>query len=356
MQDLPTSLAAIAADYRQGEVAAFDAKHVRRWISQFHSDVREPMLAELVHVFGKTYFKRRAVESFLSTVLKSKKMAGDDYCAFWAATKFLDIQRGGNSQKEMLDLFSRLLKKECGLGVDECGQDPERFVYLDDVLFTGNRIKNDLEAWIEGDAPQSADVYVVAIGLHSGGKYYANGRITASANAARKKINLQWWRAVEIEDRKSETNVSDVLRPTEISPDELTQAYVKRMKYAPVLRKPGSVGAQKFFSSEEGRHLLEQEFLKAGCRIRSICPHLGVYQRPLGNMVLDTLGFGSMIVTFRNCPNNAPLALWVGDASGRIESYRRCLALGAHCALAGPGGQGCDGAARIDLHAVNEGG
>ena len=48
-------------------------------------------------------------------------------------------------------------------------------------------------------------------------------------------------------------------------------------------------------------------------RIREMCPHLNQYQRPLGNMVLDTLGFGSMIVTFRNCPNNAPLALWTGD-------------------------------------------
>jgi hypothetical protein len=28
-------------------------------------------------------------------------------------------------------------------------------------------------------------------------------------------------------------------------------------------------------------------------------------------MTLVTLGFGSLIVTYRNCPNNAPLALWV---------------------------------------------
>jgi hypothetical protein len=44
-----------------------------------------------------------------------------------------------------------------------------------------------------------------------------------------------------------------------------------------------------------------------------MCPNLNKYQRPLGNMLLETLGFGSLIVTFRNCPNNAPLALWAGD-------------------------------------------
>ena len=43
-----------------------------------------------------------------------------------------------------------------------------------------------------------------------------------------------------------------------------------------------------------------------------MCPNLNVYQRPLGNMVLEALGFGSLHVTFRNCPNNCPLAFWAG--------------------------------------------
>jgi hypothetical protein len=85
------------------------------------------------------------------------------------------------------------------------------------------------------------------------------------------------------------------------------------LKYKPVFRTPGNVGENKFFSCEDGRHLLEQEFLKAGAKIRSLCPHLNKYQRPLGNMVLETLGFGSLFVTFRNCPNNCPLAFWAGD-------------------------------------------
>jgi hypothetical protein len=42
-----------------------------------------------------------------------------------------------------------------------------------------------------------------------------------------------------------------------------------------------------------------------------MCGNLGNSERPLGHMTLVTLGFGSLIVTYRNCPNNAPLALWV---------------------------------------------
>jgi hypothetical protein len=85
------------------------------------------------------------------------------------------------------------------------------------------------------------------------------------------------------------------------------------MKYPPTLRQPGSLGTNALFATDAGRVLLEQEFLKAGARIRQLCPNLGATQRPLGHITLDTLGFGSLIVTFRNCPNNAPLALWVGE-------------------------------------------
>jgi len=313
IKDLLESVATLIADYRKGEIATVDAQRVERWVNQFDVGVRKPMLTELLHVLGKTYFTKDKVLEFLSAVLTDKKLAGDDPCAFWKSAKFLDIQGGGNSQHEMLELFGRQLKQKCGFKTGECGANAARFIYLDDVLFTGNRIRNDLVPWINNDAPASADVYVITIGLHSGGQHYANGRITAAAQAAGKTIKVHWWRAVEIEDRRSETNVSDVLRPTKIPEDALTEAYVAAMQHAPILRTPGNVGGLAFFSSDEGRSLLEQEFLKAGCRVRSICPHLGVYQRPLGNMVLETLGFGSMIVTFRNCPNNAPLALWAGD-------------------------------------------
>lgn len=111
----------------------------------------------------------------------------------------------------------------------------------------------------------------------------------------------------------SYTNSSDVLRPASIPDTPDVRQYVDGMRYKPKLRNPGNVGNNSLFSSEEGRNLLEQEFLKAGIKIRKKCPNLGVTQRPLGHISLESLGFGSLIVTFRNCPNNAPLALWVGD-------------------------------------------
>ncbi|MBI4264717.1 MAG: hypothetical protein HY657_10100 [Acidobacteria bacterium] len=311
--DLLDSIADTIVDYRAGKIEAPTSEHVDAWISQFPADVQEPMLRELDHVLKRTYFRRQAVEDFLSSLITTKKLAGDSPCAFWVDVRFLDIQSGGNSQHEMLQMFGAVLKKECDVEINNCGDDPGTYLYLDDAVFSGNRIRSDITSWIQSDAPQDAKVHVVTIALHRGGQWYARRKIEEAAKAAGKRIATGWWRCIEIEDRKAYVNSSDVLRPTSIPDDELTEEYVNGMAHSPVLRKRGSVGENKFFSSEEGRHLLEQEFLKAGTRIRSMCPYFNVYQRPLGNMVLDTLGFGSLLVTFRNCPNSCPLAFWAGD-------------------------------------------
>lgn len=120
---------------------------------------------------------------------------------------------------------------------------------------------------------------------------------------------------LELEDRKRYVNSADVLRPRGIPQDPEVMEYATQVStnHPFILGTADGIGVNKLYSSEEGRGLLKQEFLRAGVRIRKMRPYLSEYQRPLGNIVLKSLGFGSMIVTFRNCPNNAPLALWAGD-------------------------------------------
>ena len=307
------SIAGTIGDYRNEEINPPTAEHVEKWVTQFDQSVRGPMLKELDYVLKKTYVPMSRVEKFLSELVKNEKLCGTRPKSFWKDVVLMDIQGGGNSQKDMLKMFFHILERELGLKAEDCGQKPKVFLYLDDFSFTGNRVLGDLKTWISSSAPGEAKVLVVTIAYHRGGQYYANGRIQKAADGAGKKIELEWWRIFEIEDRKNSIDSSDVLRPTVIPNDSIVQTYVSGLKYPPVLRTPGSVGELKFFSGEEGRHLLEQELLKAGAKIRSMCPYLGTYQRPLGNMILDTLGFGSLLVTFRNCPNNCPLAFWAGD-------------------------------------------
>jgi hypothetical protein len=109
------------ADYRAGEIAQPTPAHVDRWVNQFAQPIQQPILAELEHVLARTYLKRTAVEQFIEMVVKSSKLAGDNPCAFWRGVKFLDIQGGGHSQRDMLALFSSALQKQCGYTTAQCG-------------------------------------------------------------------------------------------------------------------------------------------------------------------------------------------------------------------------------------------
>ena len=312
-EELLKSLSETIKDYRVGETSDLTPDHVARWIDQFDAPVQLPILKEMDHVLTQTYLPKKSVEEFLSSVAVNEKLTGGDPRSYWRSGALLDIQGAGDSQSDMLEMFEDALEGKCGLSLDECSGSSGTFVYLDDGVYTGNRVLGDLKSWIQADAPDEATVNVVIIALHRGGQHYAKTKLNEASRADGKNITINWWRCVELEDRRTYTYSADVLRPTEIPDDQPVRDYAESLKYAPQLRKPGSLGEKAFFSSEEGRHILEQEFLKAGVRIRSMCPYLNDCQRPLGNSVLETLGFGSLLVTFRNCPNNAPLALWAGD-------------------------------------------
>lgn len=311
--ELLASIANTISDYRKGEIKAPDATHVNKWVSQFPEQVQLPILKEMDYVLKKSYFSEEDVKRFLRCVLNSRKLAGERPCAFWRRVNFLDIQLGGASQKEMLGVFNDSLVNKCNFGICECGDGDSIFLYLDDAIFSGNRILKDLSNWIREEAPSRAHVHVVTIASHSGGEYYADKNIRCECKKAGKEISISWWHAIKLENRKSYCRQADVLWPSMIPNDPDVQAYVAGLQYPPTLRPSGSRGSREIFSSEAGRNMLEQELLKAGVKIRKMCAKLGERQRPLGNTPLESLGFGSLIVTYRNCPNSAPLALWAGD-------------------------------------------
>jgi hypothetical protein len=310
-QELAEKLAQLIRGYRKGEIAELNVDHVQRWISQFAANKQDALLTELTHVLETTYIAKAEIGKFLTGLTKNEKLTGDDPAAFWRSANFLRLQTAGNSQKDMLELFDAALKKAHGFGFDECGSKEAQFVYLDDALYSGGRIKSDISRWIKDAAPKRAKVAVIAVGIHCLGEWFAGNDITKAAHEVGKDIQIEWWRAVTFEDRKAYMYSSDVLRPTGI-PDE-AKDYVDSLGAEPILRTPGSTGKLGLFSSDEARILLEQEFLKAGVRVREMCPYLNKYMRPLGCTLMKTTGFGSLLVTYRNCANNAPLTLWAGD-------------------------------------------
>ncbi|QOJ89475.1 MULTISPECIES: hypothetical protein [Pseudomonas] len=310
-RELIAQLLAVIGDYRKGAIPTFDEVHVQKWINQFDPEVRESILSELIYTFGKTYSSREKVYETFKSLFEIEVLHKGDSAGFWGSVSFLDIQKGGNSQHEFVKLVAGIYNKLTGNSLSINDNNAKAFFYIDDGLFSGGRATQDILAWLENDAPRDSTLYMAIINVYALGQWKLGENIKSALVA--KNIKISWVTSVVAEDRKKYMFNSDVLRPTSMPNDLKVLDYVGKMKYAPVLRVAGGNAKNSYFSSESGRNLLEQQFLVKGAHIRTICPNLKIPHRPLGFSSLETLGFGSMNVTYRNCPNNAPLALWAGD-------------------------------------------
>lgn len=320
--ELLASIAHTIKDYRAGEIAPPSPSHVDRWVQQFNKGLQIELLRELAFVLKKTYLNEETVTNFLRGMVKSNKIAGDDPCAFWRRAHFLKIQTSGHSQQEVLEIVDKILQKECNLSVAKCGEPGGDYIYVDDVMFSGNRVGNDLSAWITDKAPAKATIHVVVAAIHTSGEYLVGNRLKDAIAKTGKVINLKYWRIETVENRKYYKHDSEVLWPVAIPEDKDVQQYVALPNKFPLECRTagGKLGP---FSSEQGRQLLERELLVAGVGIRGLSRAPKDILRPLGFSPFG-VGFGSMIVTYRNCPNNCPLALWWGDpnaTSGPFHWY-----------------------------------
>jgi hypothetical protein len=134
------SLAGIITDYRAGELPPVprpSKDHIKSWVEQFDQGVRDKILTEMVRVLGQAYIPKAKVEGFLSGLVTNEKLTGGDAKSFWHGAKLLDIQKKGNSQREMLAMFAIPLKASLGLELTDCGKSPSSYVYIDDGLFSG---------------------------------------------------------------------------------------------------------------------------------------------------------------------------------------------------------------------------
>ena len=296
-RNLLSSIANIIKDYRAGEIAEPTSDHVDRWISQFDEDVQIPMLRELDHVFKLTYKPKLEVKKFLEAVATHEALVGNIPRDFWREACILDIQKNGRSQTEMRLLFGEILRERYDLSIDHGSAGDGALIYLDDAIFTGDRVIEDL-AEITENIPPRAQLHIIVIAIHSYAKhwFYQSNRIAA----LRQKINIQFWTAISFENRRKWYKRSGMLVPTDIlRPEEIgVRSLNERISH--------------FFSSVNGRQLLEREFLHAGQTIRGFASNPSQRLKPLGYSPFDP-GFGSMFVTYRNCPNNCPLALWYGN-------------------------------------------
>lgn len=310
---LSNKLAGTLAGYRAADGYTVNPDHVGKWIYQFEEDVREPLLAEMCHVMGATYFSKDEVREFFKHQIRNEKFASGDPEQFWREANILDIQAKGQSQSEISAEFHRSLDEVLGLKAEECGQKNETYVYLDDAIFSGSRAGYDLSDWIANHAPAKATLKILVIAAYRLGEFYLEKNLKEAARKAGKAISISTWTILRLENRKFKKNETEVLWPKDIPDDPAVKRYLAQEHKFPL--DPRSADAKlehPVFSGSAGRNLLEREMLKAGARIREFSQNPSNVVRPLGFGSFG-VGFGSTVVTYRNCPNNCPLAWWWGD-------------------------------------------
>jgi hypothetical protein len=305
------------ADYRQGEIPRADAARTLKWLEQFDEADRPIILRETERLLSKTYISRAAAKSFIEVLVVDGGLAGATPNEFWKKVGYLRLQSGSQSQTDMLSLLDEVLTEKFGLNTAAPDSSSNTYVYLDDVSFSGNQIKNELLKWAREKDIRIATVHIIVIAAYSQGEYYAKRELNKSFDS--RKIDIHFWAMKRLENSPGRIKDSEVMWPTHL-PDE---PYVNKWKatfaegeeyFKP--RQPGGRGSTELFSTETARETIEQAFLKKGAYIYSLPKNPTQKMRPLGFSALRTPGFGATIVTYRNCPNNAPLVLWWGDPNG----------------------------------------
>ncbi|MCD6327177.1 hypothetical protein J7M28_06455 [bacterium] len=315
-KELLGTIAKIISDYREGDIPPRAPELIEHWLQQFPASIQDDLLEACVHVFKKTYISLTSFRSFLTGLAVSDKLyPGCEPSDYWLEANLLDIQQGGNSQKEILEIFDEILQDEHGFGLADTGSGDGDFVYIDDCMGTGNRVKHDICSWLDQDTPRQITLKVVTPILYAG-SWWIDEWIKQKATENGKTITIEKYYLDDsyLENRKGYRNNSDVLWPTEIPDDGCVRAYCDLLSergYPHEVRARGNPGAAEIFRDDSQKILLEQAFLVRGCQIRRENPNLPEVARPLGYNKLHSLGFGSMFVMYRNCPNNCPLVFWV---------------------------------------------
>ena len=323
-QNLLQSIATITADYRQGEIPAIDSNHVDKWVRQFskfdfNDEAQVIILGEMERILKSCYISQSSAQRFLTNALTSQELFGANSAATIRNTQFLQIQRKGNSQNDLLNLCEPILQSNYGLSLKDCGNSPTTYIYLDDCLYSGNTVWRDVNAWMP-NAVRGTTLHLIFFALHTEGFKYSKKQIEPEAQ--KYDVDIKFWRLHEFHNSCWKPSQFDCFWALQTSGEEFIDRYVQEIgerrqnsnRDLPDLFRPANMPTQdKIFSSLDARNRIEYAFLKVGAYIVSLPRSSKPSMKPLGYDYFHSLGFGAIFVTYRNIANNCPLALWWGD-------------------------------------------
>lgn len=311
--DVCKNIAEIIRDYRSGEFGRYDSSHVEKWISQFDEDEQEIVLLETLKILKRNYITRENFSQFVDALIDSDSVYKSEKDIYWKNVSLLNIQKNGNSQNELNNVLAEKINSL--YQVDNLiGKKSDEFIYLDDFIFSGNRLFTDMQDWIANYAPDECRVCIITIGWFVYGQWSTENKLKKIAKELNKNIKFVFVSFPEfrLENRLYRKDYSEVLWPTnQITSLAGYDDWFNAESFNPKYREKNSTKNEIFSSTR--REQYEQIMFKYGLKIMGFSSQNSSVVKPLGYSTFRGFGFGAAVFSFRNCPNNNPLVFWWGD-------------------------------------------
>ena len=302
-------LSTIIQGYRKGELpVTLDEKHIKTWLNQFDMNIQDDILAETLYILRNWYFNSQALIQFGKEVLEFLK---NKYCL--DDLHFFNNQMHGKSQAEIINLLKRNgVVNECWLNNIQSNH----YIYLDDGLYTGKTIRQDVESILNIHHLCSIDIFVFL--AYSDGYNYTQEQLSELGKKHNTQINV--YRLKELQNTKKVQEISngeiyfseqDTLWPQRafLSDPQIISEYTDLFDKTYYLFRSNSRSyTSKIFSSDNARKVLEVAFLEKGLEIVKSC-----HSNSKGLFPLGYNNFGSICAFEYNISNTCPLVLWWGN-------------------------------------------
>jgi hypothetical protein len=304
------------------------------WVNQFENADRIFILEELLHLLNQgIYLSKENAKLKLYQNLQelAKHFKYNTLSDFLRNCHFLDLQEDDKSQKHILKLMDDLLIEKYNFSIQDCGTVAHKhFIYLDDVVATGNTVFDDLSVWL-------TTVNQMGIPYH---QLFTDGKINLIVNVfcchtwgwdntqfrlEKKFRNTKFLKGILMRHSFTiENNIFMNRQKLNCLYPIIDSANIERYeKYLTNLmswtraerayRKSNKPEVEMFFSNAENRINFEHIMLDHGIKILNRVKDLQSKRiRPLGYTMQShkTFGLGTLFFTWRNISNTCPLVFW----------------------------------------------
>ena len=192
-------IAEIIKGFRQDSIEIeMNQEHVHKWISQFSPDTQNIILEETLHILKEWYFPKDKINLFLDKMmdyLKSENENATDEepmkdIYFW------NIQESGKSQSQLVEMLNDRVNQKYGCGIRTGKLMSEKYyVYLDDGLYTGSRLRKDIKRCIEM-IPEGSRIDVIYMIACQSGLDFSKRILEELCKTKNIKINILRWREI----------------------------------------------------------------------------------------------------------------------------------------------------------------